>query len=55
MPLLSMNPNYNKLFMTYLLNQKLIIKCDFKNMPIGSAQKSLHEKNGFKVLLVYHY
>ncbi|CQD26097.1 restriction endonuclease subunit S domain-containing protein [Staphylococcus capitis] len=45
MPLLSMNPNYNKLFMTYLFESEAYYKnVILKNMPIGSAQKSLHEK-----------
>ncbi|HEH2286463.1 restriction endonuclease subunit S [Staphylococcus epidermidis] len=45
MPLLSMDSKYNKLFMTYLFESEDYYKnVIFKNLPIGSAQKALHEK-----------
>ncbi|WP_458379624.1 restriction endonuclease subunit S [Staphylococcus saprophyticus] len=49
MPLLSMSEEYSKKFMTYLFSSESYYKSViFKNLPTGSAQKALHEKDWLK-------
>lgn len=49
MPLLSMSEEYSKKFMTYLFSSEPYYKSViFKNLPTGSAQKALHEKDWLK-------
>lgn len=46
MPLLSMSEKYNKRFLTYLFDSETYYKSVIvKNLPTGSAQKALHEKD----------
>ncbi|WP_422404722.1 restriction endonuclease subunit S [Mammaliicoccus sp. JADD-157] len=46
MPLLSMSEKYNKRFLTYLFVSETYYKSVIvKNLPTGSAQKALHEKD----------
>ncbi len=49
MPLLSMSEEYSKKFMTSLFSSESYYKSViFKNLPTGSAQKALHEKDWLK-------